>query len=310
MVPRTLWVSNNSATDIEYPHWASFSANSNASHAPSQICQYHLSTPILRHQNINIATFLDILCGSFAWECWPTLTETIATKSPQPIQPREQLFHNKDLYGSLGVRSDTDSLGTDEEVTIYLDGISNSPAQAAIDSLDIICFQNFTMPLNQTVWNGYRLWVSGVVARLPILAIMHANTALSKIARGPHPNQIAGTPFTYKVLEVGWLRVGLIAASITIGQLLAILTVLYYCSGVYTRDDSALATAELLKTVITRFDGGKLMTGEELAASLDDVLGAPVSYGTREGQDGGLPEVDLASGLDAKFPRFPPGQRS
>ncbi|PUU83786.1 hypothetical protein B9Z19DRAFT_1118710 [Tuber borchii] len=139
---------------------------------------------------------------------------------------------------------------------------------------------------------------------------MHANTALPKIARGPHPNQIDGTPYTYKTLEITWLRVALIAASITIGQLLAIMAVLYYCNGIYTRDDSHLATAELLKTVITRFDGGKLMTGEELAVSLDDVLRAPVSYGTREGQDGGPPEVDLASGLDAKFPPFPPGQRS
>jgi len=165
------------------------------------------------------------------------------------------------------------------------------------------------MPLNETVWNGYRLWVSGVVARLPILAIMDANTALPKIARGPHPNQTDGTAFTYKALEVVWLLVALIAASITIGQVLAILTVLYYCNGIYTRDDSALATAELLKTIINRFDGGKLMTGEELAESLDSVLGAPVSYGTREGQVGGPPEVDLASGLDAKFPPFPHGQR-
>ncbi|KAG0633184.1 hypothetical protein HOY80DRAFT_1064866 [Tuber brumale] len=95
------------------------------------------------------------------------------------------------------------------------------------------------------------------------------------------------------------------AVSITGGIILAILTVLYYCNGVYTRDDSHLATAELLKTVINKFDDGKLMTGEELAASLDDVLERSVSYGTRKGQDGGPPEVDLASGLDAKFSPFP-----
>ncbi|PUU83788.1 hypothetical protein B9Z19DRAFT_962480 [Tuber borchii] len=286
VVARMLWVSNN--TDIEYPHWVSFAASSNASHAPSQIY---------------------ILGPGFAWECWPTLTETIATKSLQPIQPSEQLFHKKDLYGSLGVRSETDSLGTDEEVTILLDGISNSPAQAAVDSLDIICNQNFSMPLNETVWNGYRLWVAAVAARLPILAIMHANTALPRVARSPHPTQIVGTAFTYKVLEVGWLRVGIITASITLGQLLAIGIVLSYCKGTYTRDDSPLATAELLKTVINKFDGGKLMTGEKLALSLDGVLGGQVSYGTRKGQDGGPPEVDLASGLDVKFPPFPPGQR-
>ena len=88
------------------------------------------------------------------------------------------------------------------------------------------------------------------------------------------------------------------------GQVLAILIVLFYCNSVYTRDDSHLATAELLKTVIIRFDGGKLMIGEELAVSLDRALGESVSYGTREGQDGDPPDVDLASGLDSKFPPF------
>ena len=51
IVPRTLWVSNGSAigtlwksdrsgttAPIEYPHWASFEANSNRSYAPPQIC--------------------------------------------------------------------------------------------------------------------------------------------------------------------------------------------------------------------------------------------------------------------------------
>ena len=51
------------------------------------------------------------------------------------------------------------------------------------------------------------------------------------------------------------------------------------------------------------------MTGKELAVSLDHILEGGVSYGTRTGQEGGPPEVDLASGLDAKFPLLPPGQR-
>ena len=179
-----------------------------------------------------------------------------------------------------------------------------------MDSLETICSQNVSTPLNETVWNSYRLWVSGVVARLPILAIMHANTALSRIARDPRSNP-TDTPYKYKVLEVKWLRVGIIAASIIVGQLLAIGAVIYYCKGIYTRDDSHLATAELLKTVINTpgFDSSKLMTGKELAVSLDHTLKARVSYGTRAGQDSGLPEVDLATGLDAKFPPFSPGQR-
>ena len=232
----------------------------------------------------------------------------------------------------LGVHGYWESYGKDTNVDITLNGISNSPAQAAVDSLEIICQQNFTMPLNETVWNGYRLWISGVVARLPILAIMNGNTALRKIARGPHPNQTAGTAFTYKTLEVGWLRVGVIAASITIGQLLAIGIVLNYCKGIYTRDDSHLATAVLLKTAINTpgFNSSRLTTGKELAASLDHVLearvgearvsearareararAAQVSYGSWEGQEGGPPEVDLAPGLDPKFPPFPPEQQS
>ncbi|PWW74541.1 hypothetical protein C7212DRAFT_346049 [Tuber magnatum] len=128
-------------------------------------------------------------------------------------------------------------------------------------------------------------------------------------ARGPHPNQTSGTAYLHTTLEVNWLRIVLITVSIIGGQILAILVVLSYCSGVYTRDDSHLATAELLKAVITKFDDGKLMTGEELAASLDDVLKEPVSYGTRKGRDGGPPEVDLASGLEANFPPFPQKQQ-
>lgn len=287
---------------------------------------------ILRSQNINITISLDILCNKFAWECLPTLTETFATESHQQIQLREQLFHFRNLYGMLGVRSTGDSYSVDPDVTISLDGLSNSPAQAAVDSLEIICSQNFSMPLNETVWNGYRLWVSGVVARLPILAIMDGNTALPKMAQGPHPNVTTSTVSTFKTLEVGWLRVGIIAACITFGQLLVIGIVLNYCKGIYTRDDSHLATAVLLKTAINTpgFDASKLKTGKELAESLDHVLearvgearvsearareararAARVSYGSWEGQDGGVPEVDLAPGLDAKFPPFPPGQRS
>jgi len=51
------------------------------------------------------------------------------------------------------------------------------------------------------------------------------------------------------------------------------------------------------------------MTGEELAVSLDRALGVLVSYGTKKGLDGGPPEVDLASGLDANFPPFPQKRR-
>ena len=192
------------------------------------------------------------------------------------------------------------------EYAFYIDEPgSRTFTPAALDGLERICLQNFTMPLNETRWNSYTLWVSGLVARLPILAITYANTDLPRYTRDTHSNKTAGTAYLHTNLEVNWHRVILIAVCIIIGQILAILTVLYYCNGIYTRDDSHLATAELLKTVITRFNDGKLMTGEELAVSLDDALGVPVSYGTRKGQGGGPPEVDLASGLDANFPPFP-----
>ena len=309
-----LWASSNSAAS-ESPLWISFMGGSNGSYIPSQICKYYLLIFVSR-QNINIAITLslDIRCYNFAWECWPTLTETVTSnvRSHQPIQPHERIFNSRNLYGPLGIRGRGYRFSNRTEVAIVLDSIGNSPAQATIDSLEIVCFQNISLPLNETVWNGYRLWVSGVVARLPILAIMDANTALPRINPGPHPNQTGPTTHTDKILEIKWRRVGLITASITIGQLLAIGAVLYYCKGIYTRDDSYLATAELLKTVINTpgFSSSKLMTGKELAVSLDHILEGGVSYGTRAGQDSGPPEVDLASDLDAKFPPFPPGNDS
>jgi len=251
---------------------------------------------------------LDISCRNLAWECWPTLTETTTNESYQ-IQPYERFFHPTNLYFRQGlvVNSGGRLNGTDTggNYIFYLNQPSSrlfSPT--ALDGLDKICLQDFLDPLNTVPWNNFTLWVSGLVARLPIVAIQHANTVLPLYTRDTHSNQTSGTAYLHTTLEVNWQRITIIAVSIMLGQILAILAVLYYCNGVYTRDDSHLATAELLKTVITQFDGGKLMTGEELAASLDGVLGVSVSYGAREGKDGGPPEVDLASDMDANFPPF------
>ena len=258
----------------------------------------------------NVTTSLDIACSNYAWECWPTLMETTTNGSHQ-IQPRERFFPSTSLYSLLALgKGGNDSIT--ENYTLYVNDLSSSSSGPA--ALDGVCYDtdfydiDFSMPLNETYWNGSRLWVSGLVARLPIVAITYANTVLPQYTRDTHSNQTAGTVYLHTTLEVNWHRVTLITAGIMAGQILAILVVLYYCNGVYTRDDSHLATAELLKTVITKFDGGKLMTGEELAVSLDSVLGVSVSYETRKGQEGGPPEVDLASGLDADFPPFPPGQ--
>ena len=258
---------------------------------------------------INIARSLDIRYDSLVWECWPTLTETV-TNEPhqiQAIQPHEGFFGSAILYSLLAVDKVTYVRGGHE---FYMNDFrSISLAPTPLDGVHGICTQNLSMPLNKTHWNGYRLWISGLVARLPIVAIQYANTVLPRYTQDTHSNQTAGTAYLHTTLEVNWHRVALITVGIMVGQILAILVVLYYCNGVYTRDDSHLATAELLKTVMNRFDDGKLMTGEELAVSLDGVLGVPVSYGTKEGQDGSPPAVDLASGLNANFPPFPPGQR-
>ncbi|KAG0633451.1 hypothetical protein HOY80DRAFT_1105449 [Tuber brumale] len=257
----------------------------------------------------NVSPQIYIVCEHVAWECWPALTETLGDTESHQIEPHEKFFHPTDLYRLLTV-GNGDYVTLKDGYAVYLSGFSRSPkAVDPADGVSSLCGPGLFSSPNETIWNGYRLWVAGLVARLPILAIMHANTELPQYARGPHPNQTVGIPYLHTTLEVHWHRVALTAASITVGEILAILVVLYYCNGVYTRDDSHLAAAELLKTVINKFDDGKLMTGEELAASLDDVLKAPVSYGTRKGQDDDLPEVDLASGLEAKFPLFPQKQQ-
>ena len=268
---------------------------------------------ISRSQSINITAFLDLVCSKLAWECSPTLTETVVNQSSQPYQ---RLFHSENLYAMpAAIKLDsipaTYQLGRSELSFLGFVGLlpGGAPGPNALDGLDKICAQAFTMPLDKIRWNSYTLWVSGLVARLPILAIAYENVAQPQYTRDTHSSQTAGTAYLHTTLEVNWNRVTITAVSIIVGQILAILIVLYYCNSVYTRDDSHLATAELLKTVITRFDGGKLMTGEELAVSLDRALGVSVSYGTREGQDGGPLEVDLASGMDPNFPPFPHKRR-
>ena len=236
------------------------------------------------------------------------MTETTTSKSSK-IQPHERFFPSTNLY-SLLARGTGEIFPGNASYAFHVDNLrGRASIPTALDGVSRICNQNFSMPLDETRWNTYSLWVSGLVARLPILAIQHANTMLPQYTRDTHSNQTAGTAYLHTSLEVNWYRATLIAVCIIVGQILAVLSVLYYCNGVYTRDDSYLATAELLKTVINRFDGGKLMTGEELALSLDHVLGVPVSYGTREGQSGGLPDVDLASGMDRNFLPLPQKRR-
>ncbi|CUS15589.1 unnamed protein product [Tuber aestivum] len=265
-----------------------------------------MSFPVMANGS-HVSPRIYIKCphSEFSWECWPTLTETVRANESHEIQPLKAIFHPTGLYRllTLGLGA---SGGSGRLVYLKDSHLSAFMRPAPENRISQICSE-FSGPRyqNKTIPAGYHFWIAGQAARLPILAIMNANFKLPRLARGPTPNQISGTAYVHTTLDVDWLRVVVVVASITGGQILAILAVLYYCNGVYTRDDSYLATAELLKTVINRFDGGKLMTGEELATSLDNVLGVSVSYGTRMGQDGGPPEVDLAYGLDANFPPFP-----
>ncbi|KAG0635126.1 hypothetical protein HOY80DRAFT_1140123 [Tuber brumale] len=246
-----------------------------------------------------------IVCSNIAWGCWPTLTETIGDNESRQILPHEKFFYPTNLYPLFTVSSRKSYVQSDEYL-VSLSSFTSSPIGVeSSNGVSDLCSDHLFQSPNETVWNGYGIWMAGLIARRVVAAIMYANTDLPKFARGPHPNQASGTAYLHTTLEVSWPRVAIIAVSITCGTILVILTVLYYCNGVYARDDSHLATAELLKTVINKFDDGKLMTGEELAASLDDVMGASVSYGARKGRDGGPPEVDLASGLDVNFSPFP-----
>ncbi|PUU81912.1 hypothetical protein B9Z19DRAFT_1076026 [Tuber borchii] len=138
-------------------------------------------------------------------------------------------------------------------------------------------------------YNGY---VATLVARLPIAAIAFGTLICPSIQKDPkdhkRKNRVAGA-----------------AGAIVASQILAIAVVLYYCRDVYVREDSYLATAELLKTVLIKIENGSVMTGVELETALDKVLGGPVRYGTIPGSQGDYPRVALGREVDYNFPEFP-----
>jgi len=74
---------------------------------------------------------------------------------------------------------------------------------------------------------------------------------------------------------------------------------------VHVREDSYLATAELLETVLNKIGDGSTMTGVELKNALDKVLGGPVSYGSIPELQGDRPAVALDREVSYSFPGFP-----
>jgi len=137
------------------------------------------------------------------------------------------------------------------------------------------------------LWNRYyvlhntdferqsRVFAASLVARMPVLAIAAADDQLPNVSRnGSNENHYVVT-----TLEVKWREFTITIAAIICGQTLAITVVLQYCRNVHVRDDSYLSSARLLNTLITKVDGGSLVTGKELAACLDS-LGQGIKYGT------------------------------
>ena len=111
------------------------------------------------------------------------------------------------------------------------------------------------------------------------------------------------------MLEVKWGRVGMTAGIIVGGQILTIASVLYYCRNVYVPEDSHVAAAELLKTVLNEIDDGNNRTVEQLGDALDKVLEGPISYGTIPDPQGDKPRVAFGCKVDSNFPGFPPSRK-
>jgi len=148
----------------------------------------------------------------------------------------------------------------------------------------------------------YNRYVAALVARLPIAAIAYGDVICPYMKKDPKADW---EEYVETTLKVEWSRVAGAASAIVAGQILAIAVVLYYCRNVYVREDSFLATAELLKTVLIKIDNGSVMTGVELENALDKVLGGPVRYGTIPGSRGDYPRVALGREVDYNFPEFP-----
>ncbi|KAF2262562.1 hypothetical protein CC78DRAFT_606095 [Lojkania enalia] len=137
------------------------------------------------------------------------------------------------------------------------------------------------------------LYAAHVAARLPILAIIGADSQLPRVTREKGASE---RPFVNTVLEVRWKRTVAVLASILAGQVIAIAVVKFMCRRVFIRDhDSYLSLARLMKTVMEKKVVGRSTdSGKDLAQFLKDE-GVIMRYGTRSIEDGYY-EVDLWDG--------------
>ncbi|RVD80415.1 uncharacterized protein DFL_008312 [Arthrobotrys flagrans] len=142
------------------------------------------------------------------------------------------------------------------------------------------------------------LYAAHLAARLPLLAIIGAETKLPKVPRDMGASE---RPFVNVVLEVRWPRAIGVLAAISVGQLVVIAVVIFACRKVFIRDhDSYLSIARLMKTAMEKVEGNSTDTGRELAEHLGNKE-VRMRYGTRL-KESGIYEVDLWNDVDKSFP--------
>jgi len=255
---------------------------------------------------------LDVVYHETAWECTSSLFETLrggphpnplfdsATLFLLPIVERVERSGELEPAGHLDNSGGGPSVGGTTSIVYrsFTDLKSQLSPSVGVQTLNF--YQNGTGG-SATQRNYYNLYIAGLVARLPIAAIAYGKEVFPRMQKDPEANW---TQHVETALEVKWGRVALVAGAIVASQILAITAVLYYCRNVYVREDSYLATAELLKTLLSLIDDGDTMTAKELEDSLDELVGL-VSYGTIRGAQGDKPKVALGREVEYNFPRYP-----
>jgi len=182
--------------------------------------------------------------------------------------------------------------------TLFTETQSRASPSVGVQTLN---FYKKGTTLSSDQKENYNRYVAALVARLPIAAIAYGDFLCLYMNKDP---KARWKEYVETRLEVKWDRVAGAASAIVASQILAIVVVLYYCRDVYVREDSHLATAELLKTVLIKIEDGSVMTGVELETALDKVLEGPVRYGTIPGPQGDYPRVALGREVEYNFPEF------
>ncbi|KAG0125891.1 hypothetical protein HOY82DRAFT_492264 [Tuber indicum] len=257
----------------------------------------------------NTSSVTYVVYGQTAWECTSTISERQGqTPHPQPLFNSAPLFLLPIASEEDPGDASTSEFSTTEDVIEYpktytMTSVAKSTSRTSpsVGVQKLNFYRYFDEgPADQKEY--YSRYVSALVARLPIAAIVYGNQKIFP-RKSKDPNA-RPTRRVHTTLEVKWGRVGIAAGVIVVGQIIAITAVLCYCRNVYIREDSHLATAELLKTVLNGIGDGSMMTTEELENTLDSVLKGPVSYGTVPGAGGEYPRVALGRNVNYSFPEY------